>query len=64
MSTLVASTLTQRLGMTLMLLFGLMALALAAIGIYGVIAYASAERRGEVATRMALGASPSSVFGC
>jgi len=63
MSTLVASTLTrQRLGMTLMLLFGLMALALAAIGIYGVIAYASAERRGEVATRMALGASPSSVF--
>jgi hypothetical protein len=56
MSVLVASTLTrQKLGMTLMLLFGLMALVLAAVGIYGVIAYASAERRSEVATRMALG---------
>jgi hypothetical protein len=60
---IVASTLTrQQLGMTLMLLFGITALALAAVGIYGVIAYASAERVGEIATRLALGATRSQIF--
>lgn len=59
----VASTLDrQRLGMTLMLVFGALALVLAAIGIYGVIAYASAQRREEFATRLALGASAGRVF--
>jgi predicted permease len=57
-----AAVARQKLGMTLMLLFGAVALALAAIGIYGVIAYASAERRAEVATRLALGAAPSNIF--
>jgi putative ABC transport system permease protein len=57
-----ASLSRQRIGMTLMMLFALAALALAAIGIYGVIAYASARRLGEVATRIALGATPSDVF--
>jgi ABC-type antimicrobial peptide transport system permease subunit len=48
--------------MTLMLVFAGVALGLAAIGIYGVIAYASAQRESELATRMALGATPSNVF--
>lgn len=52
----------QRLGMTLMLLFGATAVLLAAVGIYGVIAYAASQRRNEMATRLALGASPSDVF--
>jgi len=61
---LVSSTLRrQELGMTLMLLFGGVAVLLAAVGIYGVVAYATAERRSEVATRLALGASQMSVFG-
>ena len=53
----------QRLGMTLMLGFGLAAVALAAVGIYGVIAYGAAQRRNELAVRLALGATPREVFG-
>jgi ABC-type antimicrobial peptide transport system permease subunit len=52
----------QQLGMTLMLMFGAAAVALAAVGIYGVIAYAAAQRRSEVATRLALGATQRNVF--
>jgi predicted permease len=52
----------QELGMTLMLIFGAMALVLAAVGIYGVVSYAGSLRREEMATRLALGASPRSVF--
>jgi hypothetical protein len=57
-----ASFSLQRLSMTLMVIFAGTALGLAAIGIYGVIAYTSAQRLGEVATRMALGATPKHVF--
>jgi predicted permease len=52
----------QELGMTLMLVFGGMAIVLAAVGIYGVVSYAGSLRRDEMATRLALGASPRSVF--
>jgi putative ABC transport system permease protein len=52
----------QQLGMTLMLIFGVVAILLAAVGIYGVVAYAVSQRRGEMATRLALGATPGSVF--
>ncbi|HTI38988.1 MAG TPA: ABC transporter permease [Vicinamibacterales bacterium] len=59
----VAGTLRrQQLGMTLMLIFGGVAILLAAVGIYGVVAYAVSQRRGEMATRLALGATPGSVF--
>ena len=52
----------QQLGMTLMLVFGIIAVVLAAVGIYGVVSYANVLRREEMATRLALGASPRSVF--
>jgi putative ABC transport system permease protein len=52
----------QQLGMTLMLIFGGVAIVLAAVGIYGVVAYAVSQRKGEMATRLALGATPGSVF--
>ncbi|MBY0497261.1 MAG: ABC transporter permease [Cyanobacteria bacterium] len=57
-----ATTRRQELGMTLMLVFGLMAMTLAGIGIYGVIAYSVAQRRTELATRIALGASSGAVL--
>ena len=62
-SDVVGSTLRrQELGMALMLTFGVIALVLAAVGIYGVVSYAGSLRREEMATRLALGASPRSVF--
>jgi predicted lysophospholipase L1 biosynthesis ABC-type transport system permease subunit len=64
LDTLVADSLAFReVQTTLVSAFGLLVLALAAVGIYGVLSYSVAERRMEVGVRMALGASRGIILG-
>jgi predicted permease len=53
----------RRFLMTLVLLFGGLAVALAAVGVYGVMALAVSERTAEVGVRLALGANTTDILG-
>jgi len=61
---LIEATLTQeRLTALVSAFFGALALLLAAVGLYGVVAHGVRARQPEIGLRMALGAAPSSIVG-
>jgi len=53
----------RRFNMIVLALFGILAVAIAGVGIYGVMTYLVEQRTQEIGVRMALGAEPSRVVG-
>jgi putative ABC transport system permease protein len=60
-SHIAAQLVEPRFEMTLVSLFAVIALLLGTIGVYGMMAYTTQARAGEIGVRIALGASPGSV---
>lgn len=56
------SLLPQRAGATLLGIFSVLGLVLASVGLYGVVAYAVAQRTRDLGIRMALGAGASDIY--